>query len=215
MIYSLKEVVFSYNGRKILDINDLQLDKGKIYLISGANGAGKTTLLKILNGLLEIQSGKIYFKDEPMELNNFKAVRSSSVYVHQTPLLLTGTVYDNIAYGLKVRKQSEETINKTVHEMLELFNLSNLEKRKSTDLSGGEINRVAIARALALAPEVLLLDEPTAHVDKESLINIQNILVNINQKNSTTVIFSSHGCYNKKLAHEIILIKDGNVTRQC
>ena len=213
MIYTLKNVIFYYNKLKVLDINDLCFKKGKISVISGANGCGKTTLLKILNGLLKVKSGNIYFKNKSAETDNFKQIRENSVYVHQTPFLLTGTVYDNVAYGLKIRKKGRELINKTVMQTLNLVGLSGFETRKSSDLSDGEKKRVAIARALALCPEVLLLDEPTANIDRESVGKIYKTLKEINQ--NTTIILSSHDSrFNESIADEIFYMENKSIISQ-
>lgn len=214
MIYSLEKVTFSYNHTNVIDVDNLQIEEGKIYLLSGANGSGKTTFLKILNGLLKVKSGSVLYKSEPIELNNYKNIRQDTVYVHQTPLLLTCNVYNNVAYGLKIRKKPKEIIDNTTNEMLELCNLTELKKRTSINLSGGETSRVALARALALSPKVLLLDEPTAHLDRESLENIHNILKRFNEQQNTTVIFTSHGDCSKKITQETLFIEDGRIIKQ-
>jgi len=212
MIYKLENVAFSYNKRKIIDIMNLDVEEGRIYALFGANGSGKTTLMKILNGLLKVESGYLYYKNKPIESNNYKLIRKETVYIHQNPLLLTGTVCNNIAYGLKIRKESKENIEKIVQKMLKLVDLSGFENRKSKGLSIGEIKRVAIARALAISPKVILLDEPTAHIDRNSREKIAEILEETKKKFGTTVIFSSHDdTFNKKIADKVIHIENGEI----
>ncbi|MBT3169152.1 MAG: ATP-binding cassette domain-containing protein [Candidatus Cloacimonetes bacterium] len=189
MIENLK---FAYETKIVLDIKKLEFEKNKIYAILGANGSGKTTLLKILNGLLGTRKFKI----------------ENSIYVHQNPLLFSGTVFDNVAFGLKIRK--EKNINEKVKDALKLVGLENFENRKSKNISGGEIQRVAIARALILQPKVLLLDEPTANVDKQTVRLLEKILQQI--KNKTTVIFASHDHhFAKRISDKIIYLENGEI----
>jgi len=212
MIYTIKKASFSYGNHKVIEIDSLSINEGKIYVLFGPNGSGKTTLLKILNGLLKIKKGIINFEGISIDADNFKQIRNNTVYVHQNPFLLTGTVYDNVAYGLKLRKKDKNTINKTVKEILEFIGLSGFENRKSKNLSDGEAKRVAIARALTLSPKVLLLDEPTANIDRESVDKIYGILKKINEINKTTIIISSHDTmFNKKIADEILYMENGSI----
>ncbi len=190
----IKDLKFAYETKIVLNIKKLNFEKGKIYAILGANGSGKTTLLKILNGLL----GEHKFKMQ------------NSIYVHQNPLLFSGTVFDNVAFGLKIRK--EKNINEKVKDALKLVGSENFENRKSKNISGGEIQRVAIARALILQPKVLLLDEPTANVDKQTVKLLEEILQKI--KNKTTVIFASHDHnFAKRISDEIIYLENGKIEK--
>ena len=212
MIYKLEKVTFAYNGKKVINIDSLNIEKGRIYALIGPNGSGKTTLLKLLNGLLKANTGLIHYKGEPIEINKFKNLRNDTVYVHQNPLLLTGTVYKNVAYGLKIRKNPNNLTAETMAKILSLVGLDGFEYRKNKDLSVGEVKRVAIARALAISPKVLLLDEPTAHIDKKSIEKISNMLKEINNKHNTTIIFSSHDDqFSKNIADEIIYIENGGL----
>ncbi|MCK5684923.1 energy-coupling factor ABC transporter ATP-binding protein [bacterium] len=209
-LYSINGLEFSYDNKsskKILDIDFLEIEKGSIYAFLGANGCGKTTLLKLLNGLLLPTKGTIKFKGLSVVDNN-PLLRMSTVYLHQNPYLFSQTVAENIAFGLKVRKYSKESIAKKIQEMLELVDLSGFENTPSNELSGGESQRVSIARAFAVEPEVLLMDEPTASVDKQNISNIERILLDLNSSKSTTVIISSHNeSFSEKLADNIYHIE--------
>ncbi|MEW5820015.1 MAG: energy-coupling factor ABC transporter ATP-binding protein [Cyanobacteriota bacterium] len=212
MIYKLKDIIYNYGSRKVLDIKNLQIEEGNIHVVSGANGSGKTTLLKIFNALIKVPKGIILFKDKPVEKDNIKLVRNNTVYVHQNPILFSGNVSDNVGYGLKIRKFPKDKIDQTVQQVLNLVGLQNFESRKSNNLSTGEIKRVAIARALAINPEVLILDEPNAHMDRQSLEQIEQTFKDINKIHNTTIIISSHdSSFNNQIAHNIIMLEKGEI----
>lgn len=190
-IYSIYKLKFSYSDKVILDIDNLEIIQGKITSFLGQNGSGKTTLLKLLNGLLTDYSGNIKFKGEDIR-KCMKKIRLSTVYLHQNPFLFSTSVFENIAFGLKIRNYSKKAIRKSVEEILEFVGLTEKQKFMANDLSGGEMQRVAIGRALVIRPDVLLLDEPTSSVDFKNINRIENMLKHIKEKQSTTVIFSSH-----------------------
>lgn len=212
MLYELTAAKFSYGENQVLNLDRLQLQNGKNYAVVGANGAGKTTLLKILNGLLLLTSGTISHQGEVVKPEGSDILKRNSIYVHQTPLLFSGTVFTNVVYGLKIRGFSESERKKVGDQILEKFGLSDLSKRGSEQLSQGEIKRVAIARAVVLKPRVLLLDEPTAHLDQESAKKLIKILRQIATEYSVSIIFSSHDeSFNSGLADEVIKLKRGAV----
>ncbi len=201
-LYQIKNLEFSYNSKPVLNITNLVLEKGNIYTFLGENGSGKTTLLKIMNGLLD--SSCLLFEGSSGKKN----IRKKTVYVHQNPFLLKGTVFYNIAFGLKMRQESD--LKKKVKNALKIVGLENFEKRKTGELSGGEIQRIAIARALVLEPEVLLLDEPTANVDKKTMILFTEILLKI--KKNTTLIISTHDHrFAYHICDEMIHLENGKI----
>jgi tungstate transport system ATP-binding protein len=178
-LFSIRNLCFSYEQREVLKIERLQLKAGRVTLLVGANGSGKTTLLKLINGLLKPDSGQINFRGEAISGKGYQVMRSRSVLVHQDPFLFSGSVFQNVAYGLKIRKHAAPAIHRKVHEKLDLLGLAGFEHRKANKLSGGEKQRVAIARALVLEPEVLLFDEPAANVDHKSLELIEALILQL------------------------------------
>ncbi len=163
MLYRVGNLQYSYgDGRLAVNIDRAEIEEGKIHVFLGPNGSGKTTLLKLFNRLILPVSGEIEFDGTPLRKSS--EVRDKTVYVHQNPLLLSGTVFDNVAYGLKVRGIKRHDAERKVKETLRITALEGFGRRRSTALSGGEKQRVAIARALVLEPRGLLLDEPTASV---------------------------------------------------
>lgn len=214
VIYSLKDIRFRYRKRSAednLQISELTIHEAGIYAFLGANGSGKTTLLKLMNGLLISDSGTFLYRGYGLN-DRDNPLRQSTVYLHQSPYLFACTVRDNIEFGLKIRKLSAGTIRKKVDEVLQITGLSDLSDTDIRNLSGGETQRAALARAIAIDPEVLLLDEPTSSVDKENIAKLQNVLLELNRNNSTTIIFSSHNeVFSKKLAEKIFLIDRGKL----
>lgn len=213
-IFSIRELLFAYDKVPALSIGSLDFEKGGIHVLLGPNGSGKTTLLKILNQLLWGWEGSILFKDSPLKNTadgkRLSELREKSVYVHQGPLLFTGTVYDNAAFGLRVRKTDPKTIHETVTRVLELVGLKEFSKRKAHALSSGETQRTALARALALTPEVLFLDEPTASVDKANTALIEELLENINRTLGTTIIISTHNLpFAYRICRRLIHLENG------
>ena len=208
MIYHVNNLIFSYNKKIILDIPQLTFEKGKIYTLIGSNGSGKTTLMKIMNGLLKVKIGNILYKNINIKNNNYQTIRNESVYIHQNPYLFSGTVYDNISFGLRLKKIDKKIIDDRVNESLKLVGLENFENRKNKELSIGEIQKIAIARGVILNTEVLLLDEPTANIDSKSVGKIENLLFTLKSKNKT-IIFSSHNSFfSYKLCDKIIDIEN-------
>jgi len=203
-----------YDGKQVLDIPHLVINKGTIYGVIGPNGAGKTTLLSILAILVPPTSGNILFDGVDVTELDQHALRRQITLILQNPLLFTTTVEKNIAYGLRVRGIGKQERTARVKECLRFVGLEGFEKRKTIGLSGGELQRVAIARALALNPTVLLLDEPTANVDRASVDLVEQILRDLNNSLGITIIIASHDMNQVyRLSDEVVHLIDGRLTR--
>ena len=190
-IFELKGIEHIYNNRKALDIKHLAISKGGIIGVRGPNGSGKTTLLKLLAFAMRPTKGTLFFNGKP-EFPFSKRVRFSITLLTQEPYLLKRTVFDNIAYGLKLRNDTYN-LKEKVHEALTLVGLdTSFANRKWSQLSGGESQRVALAARLILKPKVLILDEPTAGVDTNSAQLIKEAILTAKQKYNTTILISSH-----------------------
>ena len=217
-ILKIKNLKKIYNGRTVLDIESLNFQKRKIYAIIGPNGSGKTTLLNILNLLEKPDEGQISFSDR--EINNksnsnILESRRRMTLVNQDPFLFHSTVYDNIAYGLKIRSIPSEVQKSRIRNALNIVGLSGFENRRAHQLSGGEAQRVVIARALVIEPEVLFLDEPTANIDQKHVDVVERMIKKINKEIKTTVIFTTHDLYQAyRLADEVISLLDGKIIKQ-
>jgi len=194
MLYSLKNIKKIYNGRTVLNIKKLNIDAGTIYSLSGPNGAGKTTLLNILSFLLSPTSGQLTYLNTAVSFNEKKLMplRKSVILVDQHPILFSTSVYQNLEFGLKIRKFSKNERKEIIASALDLVDMEAFADADAKNLSGGEIRRIAIARAIACSPEVLLLDEPTADLDLESRLSIEKIIREIHTGKNITTIFCTH-----------------------
>ena len=206
-LYQLEGVRQEYNGRCVLEINQLSIHSGEILAIVGPSGAGKSTLLRLLNFLEPPTAGTITFHGkQDVSLTNRRRVTT----VFQRPFLLNRSVQDNVQYGLKLRGQRDGS--QQVEKALEQVRLSGLASQKARTLSGGEAQRVALARAIVIQPEVLLLDEPTANLDPANVALIEDIVRQLNKEQETTIVLVTHNIFQaKRLAHRVVFLLDGKV----
>jgi tungstate transport system ATP-binding protein len=190
-ILELRGVSHRYNGRPVLQIPALQVQAGTIVGLVGPNGSGKSTLLKILGFVEKCTAGQVLFQGEPAEPFN-RRVRSRVSLLTQEPYLLKRSVFDNVAYGLQIRRKKTD-LRSSVFDALELVGLhESFARRQWYELSGGEAQRVALAARLALKPRCLLLDEPTANVDIQSAERIRQAVLMARREWKTTLIVASH-----------------------
>ncbi|MCG8567453.1 MAG: energy-coupling factor ABC transporter ATP-binding protein [Desulfobacterales bacterium] len=191
-IYQLHHLVHYYGDKKVLDIPDLLLYPGSITGLMGPNGSGKSTLLKLLAFAVKPSEGSIRYKGK-IEKPFSKSVRSRVTLLTQKPYLLKRSVFDNLAYGLKIRKDSRDLVPR-IQKGLACVGLDfdTFARRQWHELSGGEAQRVAMAARLILEPEVLLLDEPVASVDQESAQRIRQAALDARDRFGTTLVIASH-----------------------
>jgi tungstate transport system ATP-binding protein len=204
----LSEIKKCYRNVKALNSVSLEMEGGKIIVFLGVNGAGKSTLMRILSGLENPDSGTILFNNQNTDS---KTLRHISTLVFQKTIMFTMNVYDNLAYGLKIRRVPKEEIAKRIPEALQAVRLTGFEKRRAKKLSGGEQQRIALARAFLLDPNVLFLDEPTANLDPNSAAIIEKAI--IGKKSSRRIIVMATHNLNqaRRMADEIIHIHDGEI----
>jgi tungstate transport system ATP-binding protein len=180
------------DGRVILDIDHLEIPEGSITAVVGPNGAGKSTLLKTLAFLEKPDEGEIVFRDRRADPRDGFSLRRVVTMVDQSPLLFHGTVFKNVAYGMKVRRVPRKEWEARAEESLSLVDLSGFGRRPVKGLSGGEIQRVALARALVFRPDVVLLDEPTAGVDAARVEMLEALIRELNKTSEVSIVFSTH-----------------------
>ena len=218
LIFKVRNLKKVYNNKIVLDVDNLDFQEGKIYAIVGPNGSGKTTLLNILNLLEKADEGQIFFHDQ--EITNksnedILEIRRRMTLVNQDPFLFHSTVYDNIAYGLKIRSIPPKVQKSRIKSALNIVGLSGFKDRRANQLSGGEDQRAVIARALVIEPEVLFLDEPTANIDQKHIDVVERIIKKIKKEIKTTVIFTTHDLSQAyRLADEVISLLDGKIIKQ-
>lgn len=200
-----------YGEKVALELNKLTLWPNHLYILTGPNGSGKSTLLNILALLTKPERGEVVYTGEHVIWKNkeLSLLRKKITLMHQSPYLFTGTVYDNVAFGLKARGIVGDNLQRTVADSLALVGLTNFENRNITQLSGGEARRVALARAVAPKPELLLLDEPLANVDRESAELIEKLIASLPVR-GTTVVMSTHDLHqHERLGGELIQLVGG------
>ncbi|KPA13010.1 ABC transporter ATP-binding protein [Candidatus Magnetomorum sp. HK-1] len=191
-IYTLKDIQHFYCNHKVLDIEKLTIPRGKRIGVAGPNGSGKSTLLKLLAFGESPTLGTIFLNGKP-EYPFSSQVRFKVSLLPQSSYLLNRTVAENIAYGLELRKKSKNIYTRVMDALDNVgLNSQTFANRKNHELSGGEARRVALAARLILEPEVLILDEPTAGIDAESALRIQDAIIDTSNKLNTTLIISSH-----------------------
>lgn len=190
-ILELKGIKKTYGDNEVLKCLDLNIKRNEFLTLLGPSGCGKTTTLKIIAGFETADNGEVLFGGKDIkDLPAYK--RPVNTVFQKYALFPHMNVYENIAFGLKIKKKSKKEIDEKVTEMLRLVALSGFEKRKIDSLSGGQQQRVAIARALVNEPEVLLLDEPLGALDLKLRKEMQLELKNIQQRLGITFIFVTH-----------------------
>lgn len=213
-LFTINKLVKRYDKKKVLGIEELSIKADTITAIIGPSGSGKSTLLSILNCLEDSTEGcflyhghKVY-RSEDLNLEK----RRKMAMVFQKPVVFDTTVFENIAYPLRLRGLKDSEIKERVNEMLELIGLKDKGKQGAKTLSGGEAQRVALARAIVYRPEVLLMDEPTANLDPANVLQIEKIIGHARKRYQTTVVIVTHNMHQaRRLADEAVFLLEGEV----
>ena len=213
VIIDLKNISVSFDDHKILDNINLYIRDGEFITLLGPSGCGKTTTLRIIAGFLQQDSGDVIF--EGKNINGVPAYKRQVNTIFQRYALFPHlNVYENIAFGLRLKKWKEKDIKEKVSEMLTLVNLKGFGSRKIDSLSGGQQQRVAIARALAVNPRVVLLDEPLGALDLKLRKDMQIELKNIQQKLGITFIYVTHDQEEALSMSDTVVVMNGGVIQQ-
>ena len=214
MYVELKNINKFYGDYKASNNISFQIEEGKLIGLLGPSGSGKTTILRMIAGLETPDSGDILIGGT--RVNDIEAGKRGIGFVFQNYALFKSmTIFDNVAFGLKVQKAEKEEIRKRVLELIELVGLKGLENRYPHQLSGGQRQRVAFARALAPKPKLLLLDEPFAAIDAKIRKELRLWLKEIIEKLNITSIFVTHDQDEAvEVADEIIVMNKGNVEQK-
>jgi tungstate transport system ATP-binding protein len=207
----LEDIKKTYRAVKALDSVSLVAERGKITVLIGVNGAGKTTLLRIIAGLEKPDQGNIFYNNQA---TTDTELRQLSTLVFQRTAMFTRSVYDNLAFGLRIRKLPEPEIQKLIAEALSVVGLRNFEKRRAKKISGGEQQRISLARALLLDPKVLLLDEPTANLDPNSATIIERAILN-RKKSDCIILMATHNLSQaRRLGDEVVHLHGGIIVEK-
>ena len=187
----LADIAKSFKTFKVINDINLKIKKGEFVSLLGPSGCGKTTTLRIIAGFIKPDSGTVYLNGKNITNMDIRQ-RSIGMVFQSYALFPTMTVYDNIAFGLKVRKQPEKKIKEKVNQLLELGKLETFEKRYPSQLSGGQQQRVALLRALAIEPDILLLDEPLSNLDAKLRVEIRKEIKATQDLLNITTIYVTH-----------------------
>jgi tungstate transport system ATP-binding protein len=208
-LYQLRNLRMTYGPRTVLDITALDIASGEILAIVGPSGAGKSTLLRLLNFLEPVSAGTLSYVGQPVGPEPPLALRREVTTVFQRPVMLGGSVRDNVAFGLRLRGRAAAS---RVDETLARVGLTALASTPARQLSGGEAQRTALARALVVQPRVLLLDEPTANLDPYNVGLIEAIIRTDNEVRGTTVVVVTHNVFQaRRLAGRAAFLLGGSL----
>ena len=213
-IIRLDHVSKSFGSTQVLDKLNLSIDRHTFVTLLGPSGCGKTTTLRLIGGFESPDEGRIYYEDTDMtDLPPYK--RKLNTVFQKYALFPHMDVYENVAFGLRLKKLSKSVIDEKVKKMLRMVNLAGFEKRNINSLSGGQQQRVAIARALVNEPEVLLLDEPLGALDLKLRKEMQLELKNIQQTLGITFVYVTHDQEEAlTMSDTIVVMKDGAILQQ-
>ena len=196
VVVSLRDIVVEFDGQRILDGLNLDIHDKEFVTLLGSSGCGKTTTLRLIAGFLEPNAGKVLLKGKDITgVPPYK--RPVNTVFQKYALFPHLNVFENVAFGLRLKKLDEDTIRRKVRDMLEVVGLKGFERRSISQMSGGQQQRVAIARALATRPKYLLCDEATSALDNESEILVGQSLEKL-----------AHGRTTLTIAHRLTTIKD-------
>lgn len=217
---SIKDLTVAYKNNVVIDKLNIEIKDGKLTVLLGPSGCGKSTLLSAISGLIVPSKGSITYKQKELYFNkkgiNIPVEKRNIGYVFQDYALWPHmTVYDNVAYPLKIKKYKKNVIREKVEKILNIVELSNRIKSYPGQLSGGEKQRVAFARAIVLEPDILLLDEPLANLDANLKKHLLSQIKKIQKDLNTTMIYVTHDQSEAfEIADEIVVMNKGKVMQK-
>ena len=208
-LIQFKNIVKSFeDGQVVLKGVSLDIYENEFVTLLGPSGCGKTTLLRILGGFLQPTEGKVLFDGEDI-VNVPPYKREINTVFQKYALFPHMNVYDNIAFGLTIKKEPKDVIAQKVMRMLRLVSLEDYADRNVTELSGGQQQRIAIARSLALQPEVMLFDEPTSALDPEMVGEVLDVMKKLAAEGMTMLVVTHEMGFAREAADRVIFIDGG------
>lgn len=215
-IIEVKNLSYRYDHKSedyILKDVSFHVKQGEWLSIVGHNGSGKSTTVRLIDGLLEAESGDIIISGDKLTADNVWEKRRQIGMVFQNPdnQFVGATVEDDVAFGLENQGMDYPMMVKRVHEALELVGMQNFKEREPARLSGGQKQRVAIAGVVALQPDIIILDEATSMLDPEGRLELIRTVKDIKDKNQLTVISITHDLDEISLSDRVLVMKNGQV----
>lgn len=213
-ILEIKNILKSYGEFPVLKDISLSIESGEFLTIFGASGSGKSTLLKVISGIETFETGSIHIEGKNVE--GLPPEKRKLGFVFQKPLLFPHmTVYENVAFGLKVLRKSKDYIDLKVKDLLASTEMSTYGNHYPNELSGGQQQRIAIARALAIEPPLLLLDEPFNGLDQKLRIEMGNLLKKLQRNYGVSITFVTHDVDEAlRLSDKVAVLDEGKIL-QC
>ena len=213
VIVSLRDIVVEFDGQRILDGLNLDIHDKEFVTLLGSSGCGKTTTLRLIAGFLEPTSGKVLLKGEDITgVPPYK--RPVNTVFQKYALFPHLNVFENVAFGLRLKKMDEETIRRKVRDMLEVVGLKGFERRSIGQMSGGQQQRVAIARSLVNEPEILLLDKPLGALDLKLRKEMQLELKRLQREMNITFIYVTHDQEEALTMSDTVVVMNGGKVQQ-
>lgn len=214
VIVSLKDIVVDFDGETVLDGLNLDIHDKEFVTFLGPSGCGKTTTLRVIGGFIEPKSGNVFFNGKDItSLPPYK--RQVNTVFQKYALFPHLNVYDNVAFGLRLKKVDEKEVRQRVMEMLEMVGLKGFERRSTVTLSGGQQQRVAIARALANNPRIMLCDEATSALDTRTTVSVLNLLAKINKELGVTLVVITHSlAVARHICDRVAVIDEGVIVEE-
>ena len=213
VIVSLRDIVVEFDGQRILDGLNLDIHDKEFVTLLGSSGCGKTTTLRLIAGFLEPNSGKVLLKGRDITgVPPYK--RPVNTVFQKYALFPHLNVFENVAFGLRLKKMDEETIRRKVRNMLEVVGLKGFERRSISQMSGGQQQRVAIARSLVNEPEILLLDEPLGALDLKLRKEMQLELKRLQREMNITFIYVTHDQEEALTMSDTVVVMNGGKVQQ-
>lgn len=214
MSISIHHVSKRFGNFVALDDVSLEVESGKLIALLGPSGSGKTTLLRIISGLENSDQGSILIQDEDVTEQAVRDRNIGFVFQHYA-LFRHMTVFENVAFGLRIRKTPRSEVQDRVHELLTLVKLEGLGKRFPAELSGGQRQRVALARALAVRPRMLLLDEPFGALDAKVRQELRTWLRKLHEEMHVTTVFVTHDQEEAfEVADKVVVMRAGKIEQE-
>ena len=213
-----KNVMMSYStGNKALRGVNMQINDGEFAFLVGQNGSGKSTIIKLITGELQLTGGSVFVNGYSLERIHKREIpylrRTVGVVYQNFRLIENKTVYDNVAFAMRVVGATGEEIRERVPYVLNLVGLENKARRHPGELSGGEQQRLAIARALVNNPSTIIADEPTGNLDPARSLEIMTLLQEINNLGTTVLVVTHDMELVKKFARRVITLEEGLVVK--
>ena len=212
-VIELRDITVEFDGERVLDRLNLSIGDGEFVTLLGSSGCGKTTTLRVIAGFIQPQSGEVFFDGKSVAgLPPYK--RPVNTIFQRYALFPNYNVYENIAFGLKLKKVPKDEIKERVMKILDLVELTGMEGRMTNQLSGGQQQRVALARALVIEPSVLLFDEPLSNLDAKLRVSMRTEIRRIQQEVGITAIYVTHDQSEAMALSDQIIIMNKGVVAQ-